>query len=743
MSKIKQTIVAAIISITVFVFVIVILSYVSNINGILMDFTVNELETNIKAHQEEFDTYLENERISLERMARTLSIFSSEQQQTQTAIYLKEAEEYSLNNMVFAIDINGKGINHNSEVVDISGEDYFQQTINGQSIVTSVRKSNDGVYDVIVMTVPIYFEDIVQGVLVAEYPVEDLKSLIEFDKGEEVSIVSSTFKTIFSVESDAQNLEEEPLVEAFENLIFEESDYQTIINDFATGTAGSAMVNDEGVSKNVEYRPLNVNGWMLIASVDSNILSEDVQYIIQMISILTIGMIFVFAALVGYVFVSRQNYIRDIEQVAYFDDLTGLANINKFKLDVKEMIKKNPTVEYAVVKVDIVNFKTINVMYDFNMGNNVIIAIATVLTEARFSDQYIVARAGIDEFLLFAKSFVLKDLDNSKYIYEAAFKRKVPSISEHNIEFRYGRYILEKGENNVESIIDKVNLAHASGKGGSLDKIYDYDETVENQMIKNTEIQNKMHTALEAEEFKAFLQPKFNIATNEVAGAEALVRWIEKDGTMVMPGDFISVFESNGFITKIDIYIFTEICKNIRKWMDLSYKVVPVSVNFSRLHFYNDNFIDELIYITDRYEVPRNLIEVEITESVMFDNEEVMLETTQKLREQGFKVSIDDFGSGYSSLGQLKNLFVDVVKIDRSFFLKANDEIKGNLVVASTVDMLHKLDLETVAEGVETKEQVEFLNEIGCELGQGYFYSKPIPVNDFEDNFLKSIHQKG
>ncbi len=738
MSKLKQTIIAGIISATVVVFVIVILSYVSNINQILTDFTIDALVDHVDTQQEDFNSQMVAEISSLERVSTTLATFASNEERLPTYEYLKDVELYSNFDYFYVTDISGLGSDHNGMAVNISGEDYFTATKNGKIVVTEPRLSiSDDEKEVVAITMPIYFEGKVEGIMVAEYPIEIVKESVFFEASEGIYIVSPDSRVVINARSEESLSEDIYLKDMFDEAIFEESYLSEFLFNINAGKSGSATVNNGGTELNIEYRPLNINNWMLVATVDSNMMSQDMQSIIQMISILTVGIIFVFMALVGYVFVSRQNYIKDIEQVAYFDNLTGLPNINKFKIDVKEMIKKHPDIEFGIVKLDIVNFKTINVMYDFDMGNKVIKAIADVLVEAKYGDEYLVARVGTDEFLMFSKAFILKDLDNAKYIYEASFKRKLPTINEHNIEFRYGRYILNKGESNIENIIDKVTLAHTNSKGKSSDVIYDYDKTVENLIIKQTEICNKMYIALETGEFKPYLQPKFNVATNEIAGAEALVRWIEKDGTMIMPNDFIGVFESNGFIVNIDIHIFTAICKKIEEWTQLGYKIVPISVNFSRLHFYNENFIDELVYITNKYNVLRELIEVEITESVMFDNEEKMLETTQKLRVQGFKVSIDDFGSGYSSLGQLKDISVDVVKIDRSFFMKSEDEAKGNLVVEGTIDMLHKLNLKTVAEGVETKEQVDFLKEIGCELGQGYFYSRPIPVGEFEEKYIK------
>ncbi|MEG0229030.1 MAG: EAL domain-containing protein, partial [Oscillospiraceae bacterium] len=209
------------------------------------------------------------------------------------------------------------------------------------------------------------------------------------------------------------------------------------------------------------------------------------------------------------------------------------------------------------------------------------------------------------------------------------------------------------------------------------------------------------------------------------------VRWQKPDGILVSPSEFIPIFENNGFITKLDMYMFEQVCKIIKGWIDLNLPVIHISVNFSRNHLLNYNFINELIEISEKYHVPRKYIEIELTETVIFENEELIEAVLHKIHSAGFTFSMDDFGTGYSSLGLLKNLPVDVIKIDRSFFTNSKYIARANYVVESVMIMAKKLNIYTVAEGIEEIEQIDFLKKIGCDIVQGFYYAKPMPADDF------------
>lgn len=244
--------------------------------------------------------------------------------------------------------------------------------------------------------------------------------------------------------------------------------------------------------------------------------------------------------------------------------------------------------------------------------------------------------------------------------------------------------------------------------------------------------------ALENDEFRVFYQPKVNIETGRVVGAEALVRWIRADGEIISPGRFIPIFEENGFITEMDFAIYRRAVADIRGWLREGLDVPLVSLNVSRHHLADDNFCRKLNALVDEYEIPHELIELEITESLLTEHLDKLVETVTWFKERGFRISIDDFGSGYSSLNLITMLPFDTLKIDGGFFLRNDLTEKNKKVITSVVTLAKSLNLTTVSEGVETQVQVDFLKDLGCDMIQGFFYYKPMPSEDFHELLRRS-----
>lgn len=241
-----------------------------------------------------------------------------------------------------------------------------------------------------------------------------------------------------------------------------------------------------------------------------------------------------------------------------------------------------------------------------------------------------------------------------------------------------------------------------------------------------------MLTALENREFTVYYQPKVDLSTGKIGCAEALVRWQSQAGTVIPPDRFIPVFERKYMIDRLDQYVYEEVCRWLHSLLDSGRQALPVSVNVSRLQFYDQNFVDRYVSIRDQYDIPPELLEIEFTESIAFDNSALLLQTVSRLKKAGFSCSIDDFGKGYSSLGLLKNLPIDVLKIDSFFFDEGPDRSRDMALVESIVTLVKKFDIRTVAEGIESMEQVEYLKRIGCDYVQGYVFYRPMPQQDYE-----------
>lgn len=284
----------------------------------------------------------------------------------------------------------------------------------------------------------------------------------------------------------------------------------------------------------------------------------------------------------------------------------------------------------------------------------------------------------------------------------------------------------------INALLTSAGLA-ITKRSESSNNIVWFNDSMKEEQIWERNIEDDMESALENHEFQVYLQPKYSAKEEIPSAAEALVRWSSPKLGFISPGKFIPIFERNGFILKLDDYMLTEVAKQQSKWLEEGKKLLPISVNVSRAHFTTENLAEHICEIVDEYKVPHDFIELELTESAFFDDKAILLDTVRKLKAFGFKVSMDDFGAGYSSLNSLKELPLDIIKLDAEFFRGADNLERSNLIVGDTISLAKKLGMQIVAEGIETREQVDFLANQDCDLIQGFYFSKPLSVDDFEE----------
>ncbi len=265
-----------------------------------------------------------------------------------------------------------------------------------------------------------------------------------------------------------------------------------------------------------------------------------------------------------------------------------------------------------------------------------------------------------------------------------------------------------------------------------------YNQPMHDAVRRKNSMESQMYPALQNREFKLFLQPKFDLETGQAVGAEALVRWQNPDGSYRYPGDFIPLFEENGFCMKLDLYMIEQVCAQLRAWIDAGAKPLPISVNQSKLLFSDLNYPDNLMQILNRYQIPSSLITLEILEGIATDNLELLNHQIDALHERGFRVSMDDFGSGYSSLNMLYQLKIDELKLDRGFLRKTSetDQARRQIILEQIVQFAQKLEITTVAEGIETQEDQALVQALHCNYGQGYFYDKPMSAQEFTGKYM-------
>ncbi len=418
--------------------------------------------------------------------------------------------------------------------------------------------------------------------------------------------------------------------------------------------------------------------------------------------------------------------------VRFRDELTGLLTRKMFTDDLNSAIAVKPLEEikdYILVYLDVIRFKMVNDIFGSKTGDKLLKYVADIIADT-VKNSGIGCRIESDRFLFYTRC-------PSEKI-DSFIQNLLERISDFELSFEVmcnaGIYNIIDKNVSAESAIDRAVIAQRSIKGSYTNRYAVYSESLRNELITEQEISGLMKTAINEEQFVVYYQPQYNHSTGMLVGAEALVRWQHPDKGLISPGLFIPIFEKNGFITKLDMYVFEKTCQFLRKNIVTKMHVVPVSINLTRYDIFSPDFIDNLEKIRTRYDIPSKYLRVEITESAALGNSEFINEAVRKLHSYGYIVEMDDFGSGYSSLNILKDIDFDVIKLDMKF-LDDNGSLnnnRGTTILSSVVRMVNWLNLPIIAEGVETSEQADFLESIGCYYIQGFFYSRPLPENQFE-----------
>lgn len=448
----------------------------------------------------------------------------------------------------------------------------------------------------------------------------------------------------------------------------------------------------------------------------------------QTIALLVIADILLIVVLIA---ISRGAYNK-LKTNLSFDELTKLPLKEKFQELYEKEITSIGDNKYAIVVMDIGGFKLVNEMFGRNEGDKLLIYVSNLLRKNVGSN--IVSRINDDNFVF---GYMYKDFDNLKFVMEQITTELEKYQGKIHPFAYFGICDITDTKTDLDVLCDHADLALETVKGSMITNYAVYTEQTRAKMLKDKKMENEMLSALDDHQFVVYFQPKYDIQTSKPIGAEALVRWKHPEEGLIPPNDFIPLFERDGLIIKLDEYVWEETCRKIREWLDNGYDVVPVSVNVSRVHIFNEKLRKIIFDITDKYKIPHELLELEITESAFLDNTKQLYSAMDYFRNNGFTVSMDDFGSGYSSLNMLKDGNVDIVKIDKEFLNETVATDKGKAIIASAINMVRELNMEVIAEGVENAEQAKFLLGIGCNMAQGFYYSKPIDSEEFENKIFK------
>ena len=449
-------------------------------------------------------------------------------------------------------------------------------------------------------------------------------------------------------------------------------------------------------------------------------------------SVALVGIIFmaIAIALLVVVVITISNKTKRIYRMLYQDDITGGDSYLKFEENVGRLLEERNGPCY-ILFADINSFKYINDVYGYNTGNCVLCAVEGFMR--KLAGGYPVARMYADHFVAVRPFQGKEELEKQlRYLLQEFDEESRGKFKDFNVLLKIGVYLWEpQTEREIRQLVNFANYAAGSIVNSSKSEYCFYSMEMHDKIVQQQRIEKDMHRAMTEGEFIVFYQPKYDIVTNEVIGAEALVRWNHKERGLIAPGAFVPIFENNRFIIEVDFCVFEQVCALLAARIKQGKKLYPISCNFSRLHFPQKDFVDRLTQIVDKYQVPAGYLEIEITETVATSDFDLLIGTVRNLKEKGFQISIDDFGSGYSCIQLLYKLPIDVLKLDRVFVCEQGSNRTEEDIHRSIITICRNHGIRVICEGVETKQQKEYIESYGCRYVQGFLYSKPVKEQDF------------
>ncbi len=419
------------------------------------------------------------------------------------------------------------------------------------------------------------------------------------------------------------------------------------------------------------------------------------------------------------------------------DRLTGLLNKDAFDEKATACLQTGTcSGQYFILSIDVNDFRHFNTLYGLDRGNTLLCRIADFLRSVCQIGEFC-AHIHADHFMCFVQAETAAAAA-ARFNVDGARLWPGSFLPRRTYLFRHGIYPIDDAAVGVRNMRSFADFAGRSIQNSSAVNYAVFDAAMQQRyQLENTRLEH-FQRAMQEREFKVYYQPKVDPSTGRILGCEALVRWQSPREGFLLPGSFLGLFEANGLITALDFYVLEEVCRKLQQGIAVHQPVVPISVNFSQTHLMNEDFVMDILRIMDKYHIPAQYIEIEITETAFFENMDQMVSILGQMHETGLHVGMDDFGSGFSSLNFLRTLPLDVIKIDRLFFGNFSDSRKSQLLLEDILSIARHLGLTTVAEGIETAEQVAFLQCHHCDMIQGYYFYKPLSSQDFDKVLQKN-----
>lgn len=623
--------------------------------------------------------------------------------------------------------INKKGLCFTTlgEKWDLKDYDFYKKGMNGIGQISQSYHNEEEDLLLNIYTVPIYNGKNVEMILSASYLSDqflDLLNILSFD-GVGKSIVIDTNGRLVTIPGKLNENRDS---------IFKKMKSKNV-SSMEQMKSNMAQLKEDYIEYSCQgekylgfYEPIGINDWYLMSYVPKKYMSKNINILKVDVRWMSVIIFCIFFAYLCILMIHYIRYQKKLENVVFKDPLTKDKNYEYLKM-LFQTHKLAGARNCSLIALDIDNFKVINMVYGTNVGDKIIVYLHHTFKEVLPEDKLYRNRADIFVGIISHQSLfeLVKKLEllNSKIQYDIKNKRIC------HIKISIGVCTLDE-YTSLRRVYGNALIAQKNIKGNT-NKFYQFfDDEMKKEFIESGQIESEFDIALQNHEFEVWYQPKYDIRKQEIIGAEALVRWRNKDKKLISPGKFIPVFEKNGQIIRLDEEIINLVFQDVKEMKRLHYKVVPISINLSRLHLYQPDAIEKIEELVKKYEIEPSQIVFEITESAVLDDKKSLQCLITRLHQLGFKVDMDDYGTGISSLGSLFSFEFDAIKLDKSFIDHIGDR-KMDIIIKSTIQMAKDLNLEIIAEGTETKEQVEFLLQNDCSIAQGFYFSKPLEKLDY------------
>ena len=681
-----------------------------------------------------------------------LSVFVGEDYYEDKELLAEQLDKVNQNNEFLTIvyyDKDGQGIISNLGDQPIVGADLsalspegrkgIELALEGSASVSRLFESAISKNRVFLYSVPVYSKGEVVGALAASDQIEFFSEILSGDTvlggGGYIHLIGSEGN--FLIKSPKMVVQED-IPSIFEGPYLSENSKADVREALQQQERIFSAFEYEGRSYPFMLEPIGINGWYLFCVNTGEGLGANSQASDVIAEITFVAVLLLMICLMLYGYRLLRNYNSSLLRMAYYDSLTGAENLSRFQQRLYEALRNAGG---SVAAVNIRQFPFINEIFGKEKANQLLCEIKTS-AEHHLDDGEFFCRDTEDRFYLFFKdtaSDILR-VRIEKFINEICRNSEI-SRTNYHLALYCGVAVSPEcaySDETANHLMTHVLFALERAKGSHDSSIWFFDAELHKKEKLENYIESHMHQALSDGEFKLFLQPKKNLKNGLVDGAEALVRWNTDMGKQIFPDQFIPLFERSGFCVNLDIYMVEQVCRHIRSWLDRGIPPLPISVNQSKLLFFEESYVSMLTGLLRKYNIPARFITLEILEGLALENVDELNEKIVLLQEEGFRVSLDDFGSGYSSLNTLGKLKIDELKLDREFLLSASDteNRRVRLIMEQIVSLAGILGISTVAEGVETEQDERFIKDIGCDAGQGYLYSRPVSAADFDKRYM-------